>query len=143
MELRVVLEDEAAVVPSSGSALAAGFDLSSTQSMVIGAKTRGIVETGVTIALPPGHYGRIAPRSGLAARHSIDVGAGVIDEDYRGTLKVVLFNLGDSDFNISRGDRIAQLIVTPYAKPTVVVVSALEDTERGASGCGSTGVKSE
>ena len=70
-----------------------------------------MVDTDISIAVPAGTYGRVAPRSGLASKHSIDVGAGVIDADYRGPVKVLLFNFQQSDFKIEAGDRIAQLIV--------------------------------
>jgi dUTP pyrophosphatase len=83
--------------------------------------------------------GRVAPRSGLAAKHSIDVGAGVIDYDYRGPVKVILFNLSDADFAIARGDRIAQLVLERIHTPDVVVVEKLAGTVRGAGGFGSTG----
>jgi dUTP pyrophosphatase len=81
----------------------------------------------------------VAPRSGLAAKHSIDVGAGVIDYDYRGPVKVVLFNLSDADFSIKQGDRIAQLVLERIHTPEVVVVEKLAGTVRGAGGFGSTG----
>jgi dUTP pyrophosphatase len=83
--------------------------------------------------------GRVAPRSGLAAKHSIDTGAGVIDADYRGPLKVILFNFSEVDFTIKEGDRIAQLIIERIYTPDVVVVEKLEESVRGASGFGSTG----
>ena len=69
------------------------------------------MKTGLSMALPPGCYGRIAPRSGLALKKFIDIGAGVIDSDYRGELGVILFNFGDEDFVVNMGDRIAQLIL--------------------------------
>ena len=84
--------------------------------------------------------GRVAPRSGLASKNSITTGAGVIDADYRGPLKVLLFNLGEVDFEIKEGDRIAQLIVERIYTPEVVEVQELEESVRGAGGFGSTGV---
>ena len=83
--------------------------------------------------------GRIAPRSGLAAKHSIDTGAGVIDADYRGQVKVILFNFSENDFAIKRGDRIAQLILERIYTPDVAVVEKLAETVRGGGGFGSTG----
>lgn len=83
--------------------------------------------------------GRVAPRSGLAAKHSIDTGAGVIDYDYRGPVKVILFNFSDNDFAISKGDRIAQLILERIVTPEVAVVETLPDSVRGQGGFGSTG----
>ena len=83
--------------------------------------------------------GRIAPRSGLAVKHFIDTGAGVIDSDYRGQVKVLLFNHSEVDFEIKEGDRIAQLVIERIYTPEVMVVEELEDSVRGAGGFGSTG----
>jgi dUTP pyrophosphatase len=83
--------------------------------------------------------GRVAPRSGLAAKHSIDTGAGVIDADYRGEVKVILFNFSEVDFAIKIGDRIAQLIIERIYTPDVAVVEKLDESVRGAGGFGSTG----
>ncbi len=83
--------------------------------------------------------GRIAPRSGLAVKHFIDTGAGVIDADYRGQVKVLLFNHADADFEIKEGDRIAQLVLERIYTPEVMEVQDLEATLRGAGGLGSTG----
>jgi dUTP pyrophosphatase len=83
--------------------------------------------------------GRVAPRSGLAAKHSIDTGAGVIDADYRGEVKVILFNFSDKDFPIQQGDRIAQLIIERIYTPEIIVVEKLDESVRGAGGFGSTG----
>ena len=94
------------------------------------------------MAIPEGNYGRIAPRSGLAAKHSIDVGAGVIDSDYRGEVKVLLFNLSDTDFEVKPGDRIAQLIIEKYTMTEIQEVEGkLDDTVRGEGGFGSTGIQ--
>ena len=89
-----------------------------------------------------GNYGRIAPRSGLAAKNSIDVGAGVIDSDYRGEVKVLLFNFSEIDFKIAEGDRIAQMIIEKYTITALTEVETLDDTVRGDGGFGSTGVSS-
>ncbi|ODQ55302.1 dUTP diphosphatase [Saitoella complicata NRRL Y-17804] len=126
--------------PTRGSALAAGYDLYASGPVTIAAKGKGLVPTSLAIAVPPGTYGRIAPRSGLAAKNFIDVGAGVIDADYRGEVKVLLFNFGDVDFEIKEGDRVAQLVLERIWTPEVVEVESLEETMRGAGGFGSTGV---
>lgn len=97
------------------------------------------MELDISIAVPAGTYGRVAPRSGLASKHGIDTGAGVIDADYRGPVKVLLFNFGEKEFEINEGDRVAQLIVERIYTPEVVVVEELEETVRGAGGFGSTG----
>lgn len=104
---------------------------------------KAVVQTDLAVAIPPGHYGRVAPRSGLAAKLFIDVGAGVIDCDYRGPLGVVLFNHGADDFHIKPGDRIAQLILEQISNPPVVEVDDLDATDRGAGGFGSTGTASK
>jgi len=120
--------------------MAAGYDLSSAEDIVIPAHSQRVVPTGLSIAVPVGCYGRIAPRSGLAVKHFIDVGAGVIDADYRGAVGVVLFNFSNVEFAIKRGDRIAQLILERIETPEVVVTDDLDATERAAGGFGSTGV---
>ena len=100
-----------------------------------------MVKTDLSIACPPGTYARIAPRSGLAVKKGIDCGAGVVDADYRGNVGVVLFNFGTEDFVVEVGDRIAQLILEKINMAPVVEVEELTETERGAGGFGSTGVK--
>lgn len=131
---------EFATLPSRGSKLAAGYDLYSAYDYVLKAKGKEMIKTDLQIALPQGCYGRVAPRSGLAWKHFIDVGAGVIDEDYRGPVNVILFNFGDDDFEIKRGDRVAQLICEKIQQTEIQEVQDLETTERGANGFGSTGV---
>jgi dUTP pyrophosphatase len=100
---------------------------------------RHLFKTGLAVAIPPSHYGRIAPRSGLAYKAGIDVMAGVIDEDYRGDVGVILINLGSEPYRVKHGDRIAQLIIEKYTPVLVVPTASLDDTNRGASGWGSTG----
>ncbi|XP_076882000.1 deoxyuridine 5'-triphosphate nucleotidohydrolase-like [Bidens hawaiensis] len=131
---------EKAVLPSRGSSLAAGYDLSSAIETKVPARGKALVATDLSIAVPQGTYARIAPRSGLAWKHSIDVGAGVIDADYRGPVGVILFNYSDVDFEVKAGDRIAQLIIEKIITPEVVEVDDLDSTVRGAGGFGSTGV---
>ncbi|XP_048574360.1 deoxyuridine 5'-triphosphate nucleotidohydrolase-like [Triticum urartu] len=129
-----------AVLPSRGSALAAGYDLSSAVEAVVPARGKALVATDLSVAVPHGTYARIAPRSGLAWKHSIDVGAGVVDADYRGPVGVVLFNHSDADFAVKPGDRVAQLVVERIATPDVAEVDDLDATVRGEGGFGSTGV---
>ena len=121
----------------------AGYDLSSCETLTIPAGKKALVKTGLQIACPEGTYGRVAPRSGLAHKHFIDVGAGVIDADYRGEVGVILFNFGEQDFEIKPGDRIAQLILEKISLSEVEEVDDLTVTERGAGGFGSTGVSKE
>lgn len=138
--LRVKKLSEHAVTPARGSEGAAGYDLSAAYECVVPARGKALVKTDLSIAIPEGTYARIAPRSGLAWKHSIDVGAGVVDADYRGNVGVILFNLSDQDFPIEAGDRVAQLILERIATPEVVEVEDLDDTSRGAGGFGSTGI---
>ncbi|KAL3481175.1 dUTPase-like protein [Aspergillus californicus] len=128
-----------ATAPTRGSAFAAGYDLYSAKEITIPAKGKALVDTGLAIAVPEGTYGRIAPRSGLASKHFIDTGAGVIDADYRGEVKVLLFNFSDVDFTIKEGDRVAQLILERIYTPEVMIVEELAESVRGAGGFGSTG----
>ncbi|XP_046689241.1 deoxyuridine 5'-triphosphate nucleotidohydrolase, mitochondrial-like [Homalodisca vitripennis] len=100
-----------------------------------------MVKTDLKIMLPEGCYGRIAPRSGLTWKNGIDVGAGVIDEDYRGDVRVILFNHSDEPFTIEAGDRIAQLICEKIYYPELEEVQELDETNRGSGGFGSTGKK--
>lgn len=100
---------------------------------------RRAIRTGIAVAIPPGYYGRIAPRSGLAARCGIDVLAGVIDSSFRGELKVILINLGQDPVWFNPGDRIAQLIIESCANATFVETETLDETARAAAGFGSTG----
>ncbi|KAF2437334.1 dUTP diphosphatase [Karstenula rhodostoma CBS 690.94] len=137
--LQVQLLSDKARAPTKGSAFAAGHDLYSARDVVIPARGRARVDTDISIAVPAGTYGRVAPRSGLAAKHGIDTMAGVIDADYRGQVGVILANLSETDFEIKVGDRIAQLIVEKVVMPEVVVVEKLEESVRGAGGFGSTG----
>ena len=107
--------------------------------MVISPVSQGQVATGLSVAFPPGTYGRVAPRSGLTIKHRINVGAGVIDPDYRGEVIVVLENMGTEPFRISVGDRIAQLVVEKCSSCQLEVVDTLDDTTRQDGGFGSTG----
>ncbi|XP_054626445.1 deoxyuridine 5'-triphosphate nucleotidohydrolase, mitochondrial isoform X2 [Dunckerocampus dactyliophorus] len=137
--LRFAKLTEHATTPTRGSAKAAGYDLYSAYDYSIGPMDKAIVKTDIQIAVPHGCYGRVAPRSGLAAKHFIDVGAGVVDEDYRGNVGVVLFNFGKETFEVKKGDRVAQLVCEKICYPDLVEQKTLDDTERGAGGFGSTG----
>jgi dUTP pyrophosphatase len=152
-------------VPTRGSALAAGYDIYAAKDTTVPARGKVLVDTDIAIAVPegtckyrlasassrskfpPGQMpiltlpldGRIAPRSGLASKNFIDTGAGVIDADYRGQVKVLLFNHAETDYEIKEGDRIAQLVLERIFTPEVVEVEELSDSVRGAGGFGSTG----
>ena len=137
---------EHAIIPTRGSEYAAGFDLSAAEDTVIGGNGgRALVKTDLRIACPPGTYLRIAPRSGLAYKFGIDVGAGVIDADYRGPVGVILFNFGKEDFKIQRGDRIAQAILEQICIPSSIIDVPMDEElpnvgTRGENGFGSTGI---
>eukprot|EP00048_Salpingoeca_helianthica_P017544 m.237789 g.237789 ORF g.237789 m.237789 type:complete len:147 (-) comp21382_c0_seq1:169-609(-) len=137
--LRVKKLSEHAIEPKRASLQAAGYDLFSAADMVVPAQGKAIVPTDIAIAVPDGYYGRVAPRSGLAVKHFIDVGAGVIDADYRGNVGVVLFNFNKIDFEVKKGDRIAQLLLEKIITPDVLILDDLDSTTRGAGGFGSTG----
>lgn len=150
-------------LPTRGSAFAAGYDVYAARDTIVPARGKVLVDTDISIAVPAGTCksaektkillirtnwltkltplidGRIAPRSGLASKHFIDTGAGVIDADYRGPVKVLLFNHADADYEIKEGDRVAQLVLERIVTPDVVEVEELEESVRGAGGFGSTG----
>ena len=140
--LRVQKLTNNAALPKRSTEGAAGYDLCAAQDCTIPASGKGLVKTGISISFPPGLYARIAPRSGLALKRFIDVGAGVVDADYRGEVGVVLFNHGDHDFEVKMGDRIAQLILERIDTPPVEEVQGLDSTVRGSGGFGSTGIES-
>jgi dUTP pyrophosphatase len=137
--LRFKKLDPRAVLPQRGSVLAAGLDVCCIEDVEIGPKQRGMARTGLAVAIPPGFYGRVAPRSGLAAKKGLDVLAGVIDSDYRGEIVCVLYNTGDETITLPAGSKICQLIVEQIITPEATWATDLEETARGAGGFGSTG----
>ena len=131
-----------AKLPTRGSEDAAGYDLYRWEPAIIPTRTRKLVDTGVSIAAPSTRlYARIAPRSGLAV-NGRDIGAGVVDSDYRGPIKVLLINNSDTPFQINTGDRMAQLILERIENPECILVEELPSTGRGSNGFGSTGINS-
>lgn len=139
MKLLIKKLTDDAIIPTRASPGSVGYDLYSTVDMHIPPSERGIVSTGIAATIPDGTYGRIAPRSGLAVRSGIQTGAGVIDPDYTGELKVILFNHGGENFVIKRGDKIAQMILEKCETPLIEEVSVINDTQRGTKGFGSSG----
>jgi dUTP pyrophosphatase len=137
--LRFKQLDSRAVLPTRGSALAAGLDVCSIEDLQIDAQQRVMARTGLAVAIPPGFYGRIAPRSGLAAKKGLDVLAGVIDSDYRGEVCCLLYNTGDELIDLPAGSKICQLIVEQIITPDAAWATDLDETARGAGGFGSTG----
>jgi dUTP pyrophosphatase len=130
-----------AKLPTRGSQYSAGLDLYSIESFTIAARGRAAVRTGLSVAIPHGFYGRIAPRSGLAVKHGLDVLAGVVDSDYRGEIICALINHGDESLEIEAGMRIAQLIIESIEIPEPTWREDLSETKRGSGGFGSTGEK--
>lgn len=131
--------DPKARLPTRGTPNSAGLDLYSIDDLRIEPKARVRARTGLSTAIPEGFYGRIAPRSGLAAEKGIDVLAGVIDADYRGEILCLLYNTGDEVVELMAGSKICQLIVEQVITPQAAWAEDLEQTHRGASGFGSTG----
>lgn len=136
--LRFKKLDERAVLPKRGSVLAAGLDVCSIEDVELGPRQRGMAKTGLAVAIPPGFYGRIAPRSGLASKHGLDVLAGVIDSDYRGEVCVLLYNTGDAPVTLAAGSKICQLILEQIITPDAAWATDLDETARGTGGFGST-----
>ncbi|HKO45175.1 MAG TPA: dUTP diphosphatase [Pyrinomonadaceae bacterium] len=131
--------DERATLPSRGSEFSAGLDLYSIEDITIEPKQRTLAKTGLAVAIPSGHYGRIAPRSGLAMKHGLDVLSGVIDSDYRGEIGCLLYNCGDEPLHLPAQTKICQLIVEKIELPTAAWSDDLGETIRGSGGFGSTG----
>jgi dUTP pyrophosphatase len=145
LRLRRLPHGEGLPLPDYQSAQAAGLDLAAAvppeAPVTLAPGGRALVPTGFAVALPDGFEGQVRPRSGLAARHGVTVlnTPGTIDADYRGEVQVILINLASEPFTVTRGMRIAQLVVAPVVRAMVAEVSTLEDTARGAGGFGSTG----
>ena len=130
-------------LPAYESALAAGADLRAAmdKDIVLAPGERTLIPAGFAMALPVGYEAQVRPRSGLAAKQGVTVlnSPGTIDADYRGEVKVILVNLGQDPVTISRGMRIAQMVIAPVMQPRFTEVEALSKTDRGAGGFGSTG----
>ena len=139
LKMEVMKLDDEAIIPKKGSDEAAGYDLYSFEDNEILPKERKLISTKIAMAIPSGWYGRVASRSSLACKKNIDVGAGVIDSDYRGEIKVLLINNGNEKFIVEKKSRIAQLIITKYSSPEIIQVKKLNNTKRGEGGFGSTG----
>jgi dUTP pyrophosphatase len=146
-QIKIVQLDHALglALPAYETAQAAGMDLRAAvpddEPIVLRPGARAMVPTGLCIALPQGFEAQVRPRSGLAAKHGLTClnSPGTIDSDYRGELKVILINLGEEDFTIRRGERIAQMVIAPVVQAQWQLVTNLDETARGAGGFGSTG----
>lgn len=131
--------DPKATLPARGSSDAAGLDIYSIEDVAIEPKQRALVRTGLAVAIPKGYYGRVAPRSGLATKQGLDVLAGVIDSDYRGEVRCLIYNTGDETIHLPAQSKICQLIIEKIITPTAVWADEISDTDRGSGGFGSTG----
>ena len=129
--------------PAYATEHAAGMDVVAAEDVTLAPGARHAVATGFAIAIPEGYEVQVRPRSGLALKHGVTClnTPGTIDADYRGEVKVILANLGQEPFEVRRGDRIAQLVPAPVLRASFEEVEALSDTERGAGGFGSTGIR--
>ena len=134
---------EGASIPEYKTAGAAGADICAflSEPVIIKRGERRLVPTGLFLAVPDGYEAQVRPRSGLAAKNGVTVlnSPGTIDSDYRGEVKVILINLGDEDFTVRPGDRIAQIVLSPVTAGSFEAAESLDETERGAGGFGSTG----
>jgi dUTP pyrophosphatase len=143
INIRRLENGEGLPLPAARTASSAGLDLSAAvdEGVLIPVGGRALIPTGFAIALPSGYEGQVRPRSGLAVEHGITVlnAPGTIDADYRGEVKVPLINLGDAPFTVTRGMRIAQMVVAPVSSVRLIAVASLDDTPRGSDGFGSTG----
>ena len=129
--------------PSYSTALSAGVDLRAnlTTAITLQPGERALIPTGLSIELPDGYEAQVRPRSGLAYKHGISVlnSPGTIDADYRGDIGVILINLGQEEFKVNHGERIAQMVVAPYTQVQFIESETLSETQRGAGGFGSSG----
>lgn len=142
-DVQVLLQAEPGFEPIFAHPGDAGADLRTTEGLTLAPGQRHLFPTGVRIALPAGYVGLVHPRSGLAAKGGVTIvnAPGTIDAGYRGEILVNLINLSDAKFEISRGDRIAQLLIQKFEFPKFVQVDSLPGSERGEAGIGSTGVR--
>lgn len=146
IELKWLPHGEGLATPSYETPQSAGMDLPAAlaegETLTLAPGEKAIVPTGMTMALPAGYEAQVRPRSGLAAKNGVTVlnTPGTIDADYRGEVKVILINLGQDAFSVTRGMRIAQMIIAPVTQAKWALVETLDSTERGTGGFGSTGV---
>lgn len=144
MRLRFTRLSGLAVPPARAHEDDAGYDLHAAEAAVLPPGARASIGTGIAIAIPAGHAGLVLPRSGLALRHGVALvnAPGLIDSGYRGEVRVLLLNTdSENPFEVARGDRIAQLVITRVESPELDEVDSLDETARGEGGFGSSGVE--
>jgi dUTP diphosphatase len=145
VDIRQLPHGEGLALPAYQSADAAGLDLLAAvpaeSPLILSPGKYALVPTGLTIALPSGYEAQVRPRSGLAARHGVTVlnSPGTIDADYRGEISVILINHGEAPFAVRRGERIAQMVISPVVQAELTAAASLSVTDRGSGGFGSTG----
>lgn len=145
IEIKRLAHGEGLALPAYETPEAAGMDLRAAlgadETVTLKPGQRAMIPTGLSMAMPIGYEAQIRPRSGLAAKNGVSVlnTPGTIDSDYRGELKIILINLGDEDFTITRDMRIAQMIIAPVVQAQLVETDGLSQTQRGTGGFGSTG----
>ena len=144
LKIRRVRPNSDLTLPKYQSPLSSGLDLCAdvSEPVILKKGHRALIPTGIAIEIPENTEAQVRARSGLAIKKGIALvnAPGTIDADYRGEIAVILINLGDEDFTINRGERIAQLVIMPVVRPEVIEVDSLSDTVRGSGGFGSTGV---
>ena len=131
-----------AVLPSYAHPSDAGMDVRSVEDLTIAPGKRALVHTGLVMLLPPKYEAQVRPRSGLALKRGVTVlnTPGTIDSGYRGEVGVILANFGEDDFQVKKGDKIAQIVIAPVTQPEIVETTEVDETDRGSGGFGSTGV---
>jgi len=131
-----------ATIPAYAHPSDAGMDVRSVEDLVVPARGRALVHTGLVMLLPPGYEAQVRPRSGLALKSGVTVlnTPGTIDSGYRGEVGVILFNSSDEPFKVAKGDKIAQIVIAPVTQPEIEETDEVDSTDRGAGGFGSTGV---
>lgn len=148
-KITFILTEDGAEAPQRGTSKSAGYDLKSIEKCLIPSRSFKAISTGIKVQLPQNTYGRIASRSGLSINNGLEVGAGVVDEDFKDQIKVIIHNHSDTDFSVEVGDRIAQLIIERVVYPTTFIQDIKGSTTtlvefireiRGVGGFGSTGL---
>ena len=131
-----------AVLPAYAHPSDAGMDVRSVDDLTIAPGKRALVHTGLVMLLPLGYEAQVRPRSGLALKSGVTVlnAPGTVDSGYRGEVGVILANFGEADFNVGKGDKIAQIVIAPVTQPEIVETTEVDETDRGSGGFGSTGV---
>ena len=141
MEIKIKKSHLDAIIPKHAKYGDAGMDLCSVEDCSLNPLDKVLIKTGLHFEIPENYFGSIRDRSGLAVKYGIHILAGVVDSGYRGEIIVALVNLGKEKYEIKKGDRIAQIIIQPYAHCDVKEVEELSESERGYGGFGSTGLR--